>query len=87
VTAYERVRVRPDDGRAPFTVTLRDPAVVGGILTGIEVDREGTEVAPRGVDERRHIISVDLVTRRTPLVMDNHTGLLTEPGDRLSAEG
>lgn len=92
MSTYERVRVVPDGASTgpsrsrPFTVILRDPVVSGPFLTGIEVDREGDEVAPKGVDERRHIIMVDLVTKRTPLVMDRLTATLVEPGDAMTEE-
>lgn len=90
MTTYERVRVQPESGPA-FTVILRDSAVrktrvLGSILTGVEVNREADEVASRGADERIRFISLDLVTKRTPLTMDRFTGMLTEPGEHLSEE-
>ena len=45
-------------------------------LTGIEVDAEGSEVAPRGVDERRLLIGLDLISKRTPLHWNLHYGKL-----------
>lgn len=83
MTTYERVRVVPDDGTKPFTVILRDVTTSERFMTGIEVDHEGDEVAGRGADERRHLISIDLVTKRTPLVMDRLTARLVEPGDTM----
>lgn len=87
MTTYARVRFTSEDGPAA-TAILRDPAVhgsdgtlMGRVLVGVEVDREGDEVASRGVDERVRIISTSLVSKQTPLVMDRLTGLLTEPGD------
>lgn len=82
-TPYERVTYR-QDGRTR-TIYLHRPTVgghadglLGEFLTGIEVNIQGDEVAPRGVDERRHIISLELVTKRIPMVMDNIFGELTE---------
>ena len=48
------------------------------MLTGIEVDREGIEVYGRKFDERRHMISVSLVTDRVLMKMDNTYGHLVE---------
>ena len=86
---YERVRYTPEGGRAQ-TIILADVQeaviIATDVLTGVEVNREGDEVAPRGVDQRRHVIDLNLISKRTVLTMDNHTGLLTEPGKHLSAE-
>lgn len=75
-STYERVRVQ---GR---TIILKNPAETQFLgapaLTGIEVNREGDEIAGRGADERRHIIALTEITRRTPLVMDDRYGELTE---------
>ena len=49
------------------------------LLRGIEVDRFGAPIKPKGLaDERLRVISKDLITRRTPLVMDRHYGELVE---------
>lgn len=77
--AYERVTYRPEGGRAR-TIYLHRPAVTGGLLTGIEVDREGDEVAPRGYDERLHAIALELVIERVPMVMDRLYGELVPAG-------
>lgn len=65
---YERVRY------AGRTVILRNPRMIEfcgqPALAGIEVDQYGDEITPPGVDVRRRVISLDLITRRTPLVMD-----------------
>lgn len=72
--AAERVTYRNERGVAR-TIYLEQVSEVGGqLLTGIEVDKQGEEVAPRGVDERRHFISLELVTRRTPVRMNNIYG-------------
>lgn len=75
MSAYERVTFCPEAGKRK-TVLLRRPTVAGELLTGIEVNDQGDEVAPRGVDERRHVISLDLVCKRVPMEMDNHFGEL-----------
>lgn len=74
---YERVTYRPEGSRAR-TVFLEHAKVSGGLLTGIEVDREGVEVWGKCFDQRRHIISLELVLLRTPLKMDNEIGELVE---------
>lgn len=76
--SYLRVRVRPDAPARAFTVILRDPVERNGLLTGIEVDRLGEEIAPAGVDERRHVIDAELVARRTPLRMHPLYGELVD---------
>jgi hypothetical protein len=76
MTRYERVRV---EGRAIY---LRDTAEITMLgeqcLTGTEVTRDGDDVRPRGADERRRIIALELITARTPLIMDNFYGTLAE---------
>lgn len=74
MTTYERVRF---NGR---TVILRDPVELEAfgvrVLSGVHVDLEGSEVAPAGVDERRHIIELALITRRTPMRMSTRYATL-----------
>ena len=71
---YTRIRV---DGK---TLILRDMRTVTFMgeqcVSGIEVDREGNEPAPSGVDQRQHIIQASLITRQTPLKWNNHYGTL-----------
>lgn len=71
---WERIRV---NGK---TLILRDPqeSRLLGITTlvGVEVDKFDNEVAPVGVDERRHIIEEAAITRRTPLTMNRTYGEL-----------
>lgn len=86
MTTYERVRYRPEGGRTR-SIYLQDPVVsgdaglLGATLTGIEVDREGIEVTGRGFDERRHVISLDLVLEREPMVIDRLYGHLVDPAE------
>lgn len=79
MTTYERVRA---DGK---TLYLRDPVETSFLgapaLTGVQVDREGNEVAPRGVDELRHIIDLGAVTKRTPVTMDRTYAVLLAEGE------
>lgn len=72
-TRTERVTFHTEGGRSR-TIYLEQVREMGLLLTGIEVDKTGDEVAPRGVDERRHIIALELVTKRTPVRMDNIYG-------------
>ena len=71
---WERIRV---NGR---TRILRDPqeSRLLGVTTlvGIEVDKFDNEIAPAGVDERKHIIEIGIITRRVPLKMNRHYGEL-----------
>jgi hypothetical protein len=85
VTTWERITFKlVEDGRRK-TVILRNPVPVtlggGSCVSGIEVDAEDQEVAPAGVDERRRIISLDLVTKRTAMRQNLTYGTL-ERADR-----
>ena len=69
---YERVRFR--EGDLTKTVILRDPVEGPSdllfrwpMLRGIEVDRYGSEIAPKGADERLRMIHTDAVISRIPL--------------------
>ena len=74
MTNTERVTYRPEGARRARTIYLEGVRETGNLLTGIEVNREGDEVSGKGFDERRHIISLELVVRRVPVVMDNLYG-------------
>jgi hypothetical protein len=74
---YERVTYRPEGERAR-TIYLENPEVRGELLTGVQVKADGDEVSGKGFDERRHIISLELVTSRVPMRMDNIYGELVE---------
>ena len=81
---FNRIRVRYNGKqiKEPRTIILMNPSETklfgAPALTGSEVDREGREVAPRGVDQRQHIIGLDLIIRRTPLTMSKTYGTLEE---------
>lgn len=72
--AYARVRA------GSLNVILRDPSEIHAFgvdcLTGIEVDRHGTNVGTDEVSERRHVIQLATITRRTPMQMSNQYGTL-----------
>lgn len=80
MTTWVRIRF---DGRS---VILRNPSegVLGGVptLTGIEVNAQDEEVTGRGakIDERRHIVALKLISKRTPMVMNKKYATL-EPAD------
>jgi hypothetical protein len=76
--SYERITYRPVGATRSRTVILRDVRELDAVpaVTGIEVNRHGETVAPRGVDERRHIIAVELISRRRELHWDLHYGVL-----------
>jgi hypothetical protein len=82
---YERVTYLPLDARRSRTIYLRNPYEVQllgmPVLCGDEVNREADEVAPRGVDTRRHMIDCTLVRRRTPVRLDRHYGVLLAEGE------
>lgn len=78
----ERVTFRQENKRTR-TIYLQDAEVrqagkLGEVLTGIEVNREGDEIAGKGFDERRHIIAMGAVVRRVPVVMDKTYGEFVE---------
>lgn len=77
---YERVTYQDENRKR--TIYLRDPREIQFLgspaLTGVRVNKETDEVAPRGVDEVRQIITMDLVSKRTPMVVSRHYGWLVE---------
>lgn len=77
MTRYERVRFEADGRRRSVILRLSEEPPAG-FLAGIEVDRFGEEVAPRGIDERLHLIQREAVLSRTPLRMNNHYAELEE---------
>lgn len=87
MSKYERIVYWPEGAKRARSVILRTPKTCGSFTTGIEVDRTGDEVAPPGVDERRHIIANALITRRQPMAMDLHYGILVSVSMRLMERG
>lgn len=81
--ATERVTYRPEGERAR-TIYLSDVSetVIAGepAITGIEVDRDGNRTLGtiKQAIERRHIIQVELVVKRVPVVMDKIYGEFVE---------
>lgn len=73
-SSYERITFT--DGDRSRTVTLRNVATQGHLLSGTEVGKDGVPVSPAGADERIRIISTDLITRRQPMTMNLHYGEL-----------
>lgn len=80
INTYERIRYTDETGGK--TIILRNPIEVkilgAPCVSGIKVNVEGEEVAPRGVDSLQQIIDLKLVTKRTPLKFNNHDGTLEE---------
>lgn len=77
----ERVTYRPEGQRARtiYLDKVSESTVAGApVLTGVEVDREGSEVYGKGFEERHHIIEVALIVRRVPVVMSNIYGEFEE---------
>jgi hypothetical protein len=72
------VTYRPEGAGRSRTIYLQDVSEIGSMLTGVEVDKAGDEVSGKGFDERRHVISLELVSKRVPMVMDNIYGELEE---------
>jgi hypothetical protein len=83
MTTYERVAYRTADNK-PRRVLLADPvethASFAGVdvvlLSGVEVDSEGSPVYGKGFDERRHLIATDAIRARVPMVMNMTYGWL-----------
>lgn len=71
---YERISGKDANGKR-FSYILRDPVWCSTLVVGDEVDIEGALVERNGALQY-HVMSVELVTKRTPLAMDNHYGLL-----------
>ena len=61
-------------------VSVTESPLLGELLTGIEVDRQGDDVSGSKFDQRRHIISTEVITRRVPVVMDKIYGEYVEVG-------
>jgi hypothetical protein len=78
MSTFQRITYRPEGATRARNVILKNVTTDHGYLRGIEVNKEGDEVTKPGVDERVHLIEQDLVTKRTPLRMDNHYGTLVE---------
>jgi hypothetical protein len=76
VATFERVTYRPEGAKRSRSVILRDPSGVmfagSSATTGVEVGLDGSELAPAGVDERRHIIADALISKREPMTMNLH---------------
>lgn len=75
---YERVTFKLDehDAKKTKTVLLRIVSESARMLSGYEVDKEGEEIQPRGFERRLRVISLDLITKRVSLVMNNKYGML-----------
>jgi hypothetical protein len=80
VITYERVTYRPEGAKRSRTIYLRNPREITlmghAALTGVRVNRETEEVAARGVDEEIHVITADLITKRTPVRVNLKYGTL-----------
>jgi hypothetical protein len=81
MSTYTRITFR--DGEKRRTVILRNVDNSDRLVSGIEVDRHGDEIAPRGFDQRLRIIERELVASETALVMDMKYGELVAPARRL----
>jgi len=68
---YEQIVTR-DHADQVMSVILEIKSETDRWLVGVELDTDGTIKSGRGYDERVHVIDVGTITRRTPLVMNNH---------------
>ena len=69
VGCYERITYRTEGGRC--TVILNKITEGNGVLIGTECDREGdTRWFNGGTSERKHLVSLEYITKRVPLVLD-----------------
>lgn len=90
---YERVTYRPEGGRRRH-VTLEVVSETAILLVGFQVDSAGERVEPsravlRANDaeygEVQHVMSLDLVEKREPLVVDRMYGTLVPAGTETPA--
>ena len=72
MTTYERINYKPEGATRVKVIYLKDTRISAPLLTGTEVGKDG---CPTG---RQHIISLDLISKRTVMVMNNHYGELEE---------
>lgn len=83
-TRYERVTYRPEGADRSRSVLLENPEEGRlwdvPVLSGLEVGKDGeTRWFDGGTTARRHLIQLELIVKRTPLVVDNELALLVEP--------
>lgn len=62
------------------TVTLRIDENGPKWLLGVRVNSEGGFISGKGFDQQVHLIDQSTVTKRVPLVMNLHYGMLEEVG-------
>jgi hypothetical protein len=89
VSAYERVTYRPEGARRARSVLLENVNAGRLVLTGRQVDRDGSPSEPSQAYLREHgavsgevlhVIDLTLVTKREPMTMDLHYGWLVPAG-------
>lgn len=89
MNTFERITFKPEGATRSRTIYLRNPIeinVIGSLaVTGVEVDRGGSQAGNLKVTERRHVISTLLISDRTPVVLNVKYGELEEPTE--SGEG
>jgi hypothetical protein len=74
MNTYTRIRI---NGKSVILRNMKEVSVLNApCVAGVEVNREGDEVAPAGVDERLHIIQKSLITKSTPLEWNRKYGTL-----------
>lgn len=74
MNTYEKVRF--NDGPRRRTVLLRNVEATTFFIIGVEVDDEGQPISGRGFDERKRIIGLDLIIKRTPMTVSMKYGTL-----------
>lgn len=70
MSTYQRITYKPEGAKRSRTVILKNPKISPTFISGIQVNIEGDEIAPKGTDEVLHIIDRSLVSRQVRLVMD-----------------
>ena len=83
---YESISYRPHPAAQLIQITLGDVAVSGGVLTGREVNPDGSvrQYFDRGDTfdvERRHAIELEIIERRFSMVLAPQGWLVTADPD------
>jgi hypothetical protein len=79
---YERVTTGANGSeRRTVTLCVRSESAV--FLTGVAVKCDGDAVKPKDADETVHVIDKTAITKRVPLTMNYHYGVLVAPGEQV----
>lgn len=76
MTSYERITFIEKPGHCPRIIILQVTKETPLLLMGVEVDKNGDEVTRGKADIIRHIISKDMLAKRTKMAMSLMYGWL-----------